>query len=100
MNSPDATDLEHRLRIIEDKLAIYELIAAHLPSADTGAADYTISVYQPDGVFDRGPYLTAPAAPPTSPHSSSARSTTKPGTAGLPMSPGCRSSTCAATPPS
>lgn len=57
MNSPDATDLEHRLRIIEDKLAIYELIAAHPPSADTGAADYTISVYQPDGVFDRGPYL-------------------------------------------
>ncbi len=50
-------ELETRLRRVEDKLAIYELIASHPPSADTGAADYTISVYRDDGVFDRGPTL-------------------------------------------
>ncbi|MBV7483204.1 nuclear transport factor 2 family protein [Bordetella sp. BOR01] len=50
-------ELEHRLRIVEDKLAIYELIASHPPSADTGAAGYTISVYREDGIFDRGPTL-------------------------------------------
>jgi hypothetical protein len=57
MNSPDLTDFENRLRAIEDKLAIYELIASHPPSADTGHADYTRSVYREDGLFDRGPAL-------------------------------------------
>jgi hypothetical protein len=51
------TDLEARLQVVEDKLAIYELIAAHPPSADTGSADYTAAAYDPDGVFDRGPSL-------------------------------------------
>ncbi|SON57732.1 hypothetical protein HDIA_4191 [Hartmannibacter diazotrophicus] len=57
MNSPNLPDLETRLRTIEDKLAIYELIASHPPSADTGHANYTLSVYREDGVFDRGPTL-------------------------------------------
>jgi hypothetical protein len=57
MNSPKSPDFESRLRTIEDKLAIYELIASHPPSADTGDADYTLSVYRDDGVFDRGPTL-------------------------------------------
>ncbi|MGY2374008.1 nuclear transport factor 2 family protein [Pseudomonas sp. SDO524_S393] len=57
MQPTASSDLEARLRIVEDKLAIYELIASHPPSADTGHADYTRSVYQPDGVFDRGPTL-------------------------------------------
>lgn len=57
MQSQDSSDLEGRLRKVEDKLAIYELIASHPPSADTGHADYTLSVYQEDGVFDRGPTL-------------------------------------------
>jgi hypothetical protein len=57
MNATDSAQLERRLQVIEDKLAIYELIASHPPSADTGAADYTISVYRPEGVFDRGPNL-------------------------------------------
>ncbi|MFZ3485722.1 nuclear transport factor 2 family protein [Sphingomonas sp. 3-13AW] len=57
MSSAPARDIEARLRIIEDKLAIYELIAAHPPSADTGSADYTVAVYQEGGVFDRGPQL-------------------------------------------
>ena len=45
MTDSDAAGLEARLKIVEDKLAIYELIASHPPSADTGSADYTSSVY-------------------------------------------------------
>lgn len=57
MTSKNSIDVESRLRLIEDKLAIYELIASHPPSADTGAADYTRSVYRDNGLFDRGPRL-------------------------------------------
>jgi alanine racemase len=57
VTSLSSTDLESRLRIIEDKLATYELIVSHLPSADTGHADYTLSVYRKNGIFDRGPTL-------------------------------------------
>lgn len=46
--------LEARLRAIEDRLAIYNLIAGHPPSADTGADTYAAAVYAEDGVFDRG----------------------------------------------
>ncbi len=49
--------IEDRLTAIEDRLAIYTLIASHPPSADTAFADYTRSVYLDDGVFDRGPTL-------------------------------------------
>jgi hypothetical protein len=48
--------LEERVRAIEDRLAIYNLIASHPPSADTGADYYTRAVYADDGVFDRGPH--------------------------------------------
>lgn len=57
MTNSERHDIETRLRIVEDKLAIYQLLASHPPSADTGAADYTISAYCEDGVFDRGPTL-------------------------------------------
>jgi len=57
MNSPDPNSIESRLRTVEDKLAIYELIASHPPSADIGHSSYTLSVYNEDGVFDRGPTL-------------------------------------------
>lgn len=57
MSALGLPELEHRLRVVEDKLAIHELIASHPPSADTGAADYTMAVYREDGVFDRGPML-------------------------------------------
>lgn len=57
MTTPDLADLESRLRTVEDKLAIYELIASHPPSADTGHAEYTLSVYSENGIFDRGPTL-------------------------------------------
>ncbi len=46
--------LDTRLRQIEDRLEIYNLIASHPPSADTGADYYTSAVYTDDGVFDRG----------------------------------------------
>jgi hypothetical protein len=49
--------LEARLRAVEDQLEIYNLIASHPPSADTGADSYAEAVYTEDGVFDRGPNL-------------------------------------------
>ena len=52
--SGNGRSLEARLREIEDRLEIYNLIAAHPPSADTGADYYTSAVYTEDGVFDRG----------------------------------------------
>jgi hypothetical protein len=55
-----AGTLEERVREIEDRLAIYNLIASHPPSADTGAADYTASVWAEDGEFDRGANFPAP----------------------------------------
>src|SRR5271170_3455620 len=50
--------LEQRIRAIEDRLEIYNLIASHPPSADTGAAAWAEAVYTEDGVFDRGPGLS------------------------------------------
>jgi hypothetical protein len=50
--------LEQRIRDIEDRLEIYNLIAGHPPSADTGADYYAEAVYTEDGVFDRGPNLS------------------------------------------
>ena len=48
---------EQRLRAIEDRLEILNLIASHPPSADTSADYYTVQVYAEDGVFDRGENL-------------------------------------------
>jgi hypothetical protein len=56
-SNPDHT-LEQRIRAIEDRLAIYNLIAGHPPSADTGADYYAEAVYAEDGVFDRGANLS------------------------------------------
>jgi hypothetical protein len=53
--------VEERIRLIEDRLEIYNLIASHPPSADTGASDYTASVWTEDGVFDRGAEFPAPS---------------------------------------
>jgi hypothetical protein len=50
--------LEDRVRAIEDWLEIYNLIAGHPPSADTGADYYAEAVYAEDGVFDRGANLS------------------------------------------
>jgi hypothetical protein len=54
MSDNNRLSIEQRLKLIESKLAIYELIASHPPSADTGLAEYTASVYMKDGVFNRG----------------------------------------------
>jgi hypothetical protein len=54
MNKPAQRTLEERVRAIEDRLEIYNLIASHPPSADTGADFYARAVYAEDGVFDRG----------------------------------------------
>lgn len=53
--------LEQRIRAIEDRLEIYNLIASHPPSADTGADRYAEAVYTEDGVFDRGANLAGAA---------------------------------------
>ncbi len=55
--------LEERIRLIEDRHEIYDLIASHPPSADTGASDYTASVWTEDGVFDRGDEFAKPTGP-------------------------------------
>jgi SnoaL-like domain len=52
------SSLEWRIRAIEDRLEIYNLIARHPPSADTGASRYAQAVYTEDAVFDRGPDLS------------------------------------------
>ena len=49
--------LERRIRAIEDRLEIYNLIAGHPPSADTGNTAYAEAVFTADAVFDRGPDL-------------------------------------------
>jgi SnoaL-like domain len=51
--------VEDRLRAIEDRLEILNLIASHPPSADTGADYFTRSVYTADGVIDLGGGKTA-----------------------------------------
>ena len=52
--SNNQRSLNTRLREIEDRLEIYNLIASHPPSADTGADYYTRIAYTEDGSFDRG----------------------------------------------
>jgi SnoaL-like domain len=54
MTEPSVSTLEARVRAIEDKLAIYNLIASHPPSADTGSDDYVRSIYADDGLLDLG----------------------------------------------
>jgi hypothetical protein len=46
--------IEDRIRAIEDRLEILNLIASHPPSADSGADYFTRSVYTEDGVIDLG----------------------------------------------
>ena len=59
-NPNDDSNLEQRLRLIEDRLEIYNLIASHPPSADTAAGNYTASVWTEDGMFDRGAEFPRP----------------------------------------
>ena len=54
MTAPASPSLEERLRAIEDLLEIYNLIASHPPSADTGGSEHISASWVEDGVFDRG----------------------------------------------
>jgi SnoaL-like domain len=54
-----ARTIEERLRSIEDRLDILNLIASHPPSADSGADYFTRQVYTEDGVIDLGGGKTA-----------------------------------------
>jgi hypothetical protein len=54
----ESLTLEQRIKTIEDRLEIYNLIASHPPSADTGADYYAEAVYTEDGIFDRGADLS------------------------------------------
>ena len=51
--------LEDRIRAIEDRLEIYNLIASHPPSADTAGKDHIAASWVEDGEFDRGETLTS-----------------------------------------
>jgi hypothetical protein len=53
-NARESRSLEDRIRAIEDRLEIYNLIAGHPPSADTGADYFTRAVYVEDGELDLG----------------------------------------------
>ena len=46
--------LEQRLRAVEDRLAILNLIASHPLGADSGAAEHVQAVWADDGVVDLG----------------------------------------------
>jgi len=54
MSKQDGRTLEERIRAIEDRLEIYNLIASHPPSADTGSEAYYRNAFLPDGVMDLG----------------------------------------------
>jgi hypothetical protein len=60
IDARNSKSLEERLCLIEDRFEIYNLIASHPPSADTGAGEYTASVWAEDGVFDRGVEFSRP----------------------------------------
>src|SRR5215467_12397371 len=52
MSTPNS--LEDRLRAVEDKLAIYHLIASHPPAADTGTDRYYRDAFAANGEVDLG----------------------------------------------
>jgi hypothetical protein len=58
MNTPQQT-IEQRLRLVEDKLAIYHLIASHPPAADTADQSYYRDAFTGDGTVDLGGGKTA-----------------------------------------
>ena len=51
-NAGESRTIEDRIRAIEDRLEIYNLLAGHPPSADTGADYNTRAVYIYDGELD------------------------------------------------
>jgi hypothetical protein len=49
-----SSTLEDRLRAVEDRLAIFQLIASHPPAADTGNDGYYRDAFAADAVIDLG----------------------------------------------
>ncbi len=48
--------LEDRVREIEDRMEIYNLVASHPPGADTGSDDFVTTQWTDDGIMDLGSY--------------------------------------------
>ena len=44
--------LERRIRLLEDQVAIYQLMAAYGPAADSGSTERAASLWTEDGVYD------------------------------------------------
>ena len=89
--------LESRIRAIEDRLEIYNLIAGHPPSADTGADYYAEAIYAEDGEFDRGAGLTGGVGNKAIAAGLRSPAHKRPSTAASPISPDCRTSRSTAT---
>ena len=51
---PADQKLENRLRAVEDKLEILNLIASHPPCSDTGSDHFVREMYMDDGAIDLG----------------------------------------------
>jgi hypothetical protein len=54
MRTDAAKTIEDRIRAIEDRLEIYNLIASHPPSSDTAAQPYIQSIFVDDATLDLG----------------------------------------------
>lgn len=57
MTELSVTDLARRLGVVEDRLAIYNLLASHPISADAGIEAVLRGIYLKDASFDRGEEL-------------------------------------------
>jgi hypothetical protein len=44
--------LERRIALLEDQAAIYQLMAAYGPAADSGSTEHAISLWVEDGIYD------------------------------------------------
>ena len=44
--------LEARVRLLEDQLEIYQVMAAYGPAADAGATDQAVALWTEDGIYD------------------------------------------------
>lgn len=54
-------EMEDRLRAVEDRLAIYDLLASHPIGSDAADAAILEAIYSEDTVIDRGPLLPGAA---------------------------------------